>query len=77
MIQMPRAAAISTMRPHSARGITSPVGLQGELTMMARVRGVTERSNSPAVMAKPSCPLVSTITGRPPEYTEMSRKVTQ
>ncbi len=45
--------------------------------MMARVRGVTERSNSPAVMAKPSCPLVSTITGRPPEYTEMSRKVTQ
>ncbi len=60
---MPRAAAASAIFAISVSLISAPVGLQGELTMIALVRGVIASMIDAAMMAKPSSMCVCTITG--------------
>lgn len=56
------------MASSSARANTLPVGLCGELTMMALVRGVTAARSASASRAQPSAPLrvSDTYTAVPP-----------
>ena len=56
---------------------TEPAGLDGELRMMALVRGVMAFSMASAVMRKLSASLVSRKTTLPPAYWMMSLKLTQ
>ena len=63
MIQMPRAAAASAIAAISASDISAPVGLHGELMMIALVRGVIASMIGAALIAKPSSMCVCTMTG--------------
>ena len=60
---MPRAAAASARIVISASLISAPVGLHGELMMMAFVRAVMASMKGCAVIAKPSSACVRTTTG--------------
>ena len=62
-IQRPRRAASRASLRASASDSSAPVGLPGELSTIARVRGVTAARNRSAVSANPSSACVRTITG--------------
>src|SRR5215470_5099266 len=63
MIQMPRAAAASTIGVIAASSVSEPVGLQGELMMIAFVFGVIAATIFSGCTVKPSSGLVGTMTG--------------
>ena len=60
---MPRAAAASAILIISSSEISAPVGLHGELMMMALVFGVIASMIACAWILKPSSMCVCTMTG--------------
>src|SRR5687767_3591813 len=66
MTQMPLAAAASAIAATSASSINAPVGLPGELRMIAFVRGEIAAITASACTLKPSLDCVETITGTAP-----------
>jgi hypothetical protein len=66
MVQMPRLAASSAMAPTTGSSISAPVGLLGELRMIALVLGVIAPRIASADTRKPSVELVCTMTGTAP-----------
>src|SRR5262245_17668045 len=63
MTQMPRAAAASTMGVIAVTSVSEPVGLHGELMMIAFVFGVIAATIFSGCTVKPSSAFVCTITG--------------
>src|SRR5258706_4306105 len=63
IIQMPRAAAASTIGVRAGSSVREPVGLHGELMMIAFVFGVIAAMIFSGCTVKPSSGLVWTITG--------------
>src|SRR5262245_27868426 len=60
---MPRAAAASTIGVIAASSVKEPVGLHGELMMMAFVLGVIAATILSGWTVKPSSGFVGTMTG--------------
>src|SRR4051812_27329634 len=66
MTQMPRVAAASAIVASVASSIRPPVGLVGELMMIAFVFGVIALTIASACTVNPSAGVVDTITGTAP-----------
>ena len=63
IIQMPRAAAASTIGINAVSSVSEPVGLHGELMMIAFVFGVIAATIFSGWTVNPSSGLVCTMTG--------------
>ena len=74
---MPRSCASFTIRSRSVGDTTEPAGFEGELRMIALVRGVIAFSMASAVIRKFCASSVSRKITLPPAYWMMSLNDTQ